>query len=218
MPNNTTAKEKPILFSKPMVRAIVSGTKTQTRRVIKNLIAYDDRWVWKISKHSTLTVAVGERIKSPYGEAGERLWVRERWRAMAGSMTLIGTDGCKNLIDYYSGFQEWKTCSYEQFLSPDNFELGKWKPSIHMPRWVSRIDLEITKIRVERLQDISEEDAKAEGCEIGWTSPQKISEERRKDYRGGFQQLWQSINGENSWSENPWVWVVEFKKIKPESL
>ena len=147
------AKERPIIFSGPMIRAILEGRKTQTRRIVKPNC---------LSK------------LSPYGRTGDRLWVRETWgHNPEGPGYVYRSDGDFDM----------------------KFHGDRWRPSIHMPRWASRITLEVTGVRVERLQDINEEDALAEGVEHA------------------FRSLWESINGPGSWDANPWVWVVEFRRV-----
>ncbi|MES2888668.1 MAG: hypothetical protein V4739_11725 [Pseudomonadota bacterium] len=181
--------DRPILFSAPMVRALLAGTKTQTRRVLKP------------NPKATVTYTrLGMGALCPYGQAGDRLWVREAW---ARTTVFPGTE----------------MVVYRESDNRTDYG-GPWKPSIHMFRRDSRITLEITGVRVERLQDISEADAKAEGAtpipdpcdhvrlacaDIGCTGPQP--------YRAGFRALWQSINGHGSWEANPWLWVVEFRRL-----
>lgn len=190
-------KERPILFSAPMVRAIFDGTKTQTRRIVKGtpLLA--------ISAFSHEHVADPKHGFCPYGQPGDRLWVRETFaKQFDGGYTYSA--------DFPKGFK------------PDKTTLGNWKPSIHMPRTASRIMLEVVSIRVERLQDINEWDAIAEGIEMV-AGPDGIN------YYGNYgddnsdtclspvdsyRTLWQSINGPDSWNENPFVWVVEFRLIE----
>lgn len=181
-------KERPILFSAPMVRAIVAGTKTQTRRIVKPGVLEDG---WPIAY-------AAERC--PYGAPGDRLWVRETW-AKAGE---VGDD-----IEYRAD-------------NPD--PLGaRWRPSIHMPRWASRLLLEVTAVRVERLQDISEDDACAEGVqeldgtldELALYARAKKMGECATDSRVWFAELWDSINGTRApWASNPFVWVVSFKRTE----
>jgi hypothetical protein len=183
-------KERPILFSGPMVRAILAGRKTQTRRIVKNQEWYN------------LKGDYGDRLRGvdrcPYGHPGERLWVRETWFCATGEPGPA-------------------LCHYQADGDRPEFK-GLWKPSIHMFRWASRITLEITGVRVERLQDISEADAIAEG--IAKHSDQWIDYPAGKsaagwsDPRKSFTSLWQSINGGDSWNANPWVWVVEFRKLE----
>jgi hypothetical protein len=190
--------ERPILFSAPMVRSILAGTKTQTRRVVKyaepELVDADG---WPL--HDLSECGAGEmRASCPYGGPGDRLWVRETWGEFrrAPGKTVYRADN-------------------DMALGASN----KWHPSIHMHRWRSRITLEITGVRVERLQDISEADAKAEGVTPKW---EPGCSGRLMEAFGGFSfrpaasayaELWEQINGPGSWSANPWVWVVAFKRV-----
>lgn len=192
-------KEKPILFSAPMVRAILEGRKTQTRRIVKNAPLLRNG-----SLHGNDYL---EFVKQcPFGNVGDQLWVREAWAPHA-DMPRAAIYRCDAGGDYQDN------------VTP-NF---RWRPSIHMPRWASRITLEITGVRVERLQDISEEDAKAEGAEQFWGEPERYGEQLEyewypdKSYVVGCRDLWQSINGVASWDENPWVWVIEFKRVEDKS-
>lgn len=192
--------ERPMLFSAPMVRAILSGAKTQTRRVVKPRKCPD------FGCELAPCEIAGEKGEDlhrlcPYGQPGDRLWVREAWLDMA-------RPGYKPVYAYRAELN-----SGEGFDVPPGV---RWRPSIHMPRAASRITLEITGVRVERLQAISEADAIAEGVPnqtrlIGhsaktgcaWGPPEPIAE---------YCTLWESINGPDSWAANPWVWVVEFKR------
>lgn len=184
-------KERPILFSAPMVRALLAGTKTQTRRVIK------PRHLAFFNQDAAAMLSDWNERPLPYGKPGDRLWVRETWHDASSSLhscALYRADG----IDLH-----W----------------DKWTPSIHMPRRASRITLEITSVRVERLQEISIEDAKAEGA---WGPDDSIAQ-KVADYFGtdifsanprkAFQMLWESINGPDSWAANPWVWAIEFRRV-----
>lgn len=227
-------KERPILFSGAMVRAILSGQKTQTRRVVKH------RWphLWQEPWYATGCVLddlpgqtgafmefrhrsqdeagfsgspASTLVPCPYGQPGDRLWVRECFADEAG-----GTRKFAGEHIYYRA-------------DGDGVDLqgGRWKPSIHMPRWACRIVLEIVSVRVERLQDISESDALAEG--ILADSFEHNGQRYFRDYRltdaeastqpaltcprESFRSLWESINDPESWQANPWVWVVEFKKV-----
>lgn len=194
--------ERPILFSGPMVRAIIEGRKTVTRRIAKPVKHPD---LGNIYTPGALVLEnepqhVIDRA-CPYGQPGDRLWVREAWAeihvAQAPGEKWVVYRECDNRTDYG----------------------GPWKPSIHMRRRDSRILLAITTVRIERLQDISEEQAEAEGvkgepCDharqacagIGcWGDTAK----------GAFGFLWESLNGAGSWAANPWVWVVEFKRVMP---
>ncbi|WKL57275.1 hypothetical protein Q1W73_16655 [Asticcacaulis sp. ZE23SCel15] len=197
-------KERPILFNAPMVRALLDGHKTQTRSAVRPQPPED----WRLHGYGELNgydkdgelspdVIVGwgainedgdYGIKSPHGQPGDRLWVRETWRPVHSG-------------DPSKGAQYYADVGRDQTI---------WKPSIHMPRWASRITLEITDIRVEALQDISEADAIAEGCK-GINCPPDHNDDLspQEEYRT----LWETINGKGSWNANPWVWVVEFKVV-----
>lgn len=184
-------KERPILFSAPMVRALLSGTKTQTRRVAK--VARE------LSRAADRPVST-----CPYGRKGDRLWVRE---AFALSLRDPTTEDPQP-----SDPSDWDPVIYRADDTTWNWTDGEnkpiappWKPSSHMFRWMSRITLEITNVRVQRLQDISEGDAKAEGV------PADASVTARENYAC----LWDSINGPGSWDANPWVWAISFKRSAP---
>lgn len=198
-------KERPILFSGAMVRAILGGLKTQTRRVFKF------KETNQVPSHpDKLDFTNYSPIHCPYGKPGDRLWVRETW----------------NHYDLWTpGPEGYGKAVYRATDEPGK-EVG-WRPSIFMPRWASRINLEITNVRVERLNDISAEDVVAEGVDL---HPDNITRdlepyfpEPTDDliddawtayYRTGFAELWDKINGKKQpWSSNPWVWVVEFKKV-----
>ena len=212
-------KERPILFSGPMVRAILDGRKTQTRRIIK-LKCHDGFEVGPNYEGEHWPVRGGDRMPCPYGKPVDRLWVRETWGcscdADANGLVVYRADRvayhmlCENDGEGDPVSHGWK--HYEPIVVP------KWKPSIHMPRWASRITLEITGVRVERLQDISEADAMAEGVERIDLSPRKINGMQvhplTSSYFAAFMELWRSINGPESWAANPWVWVVEFRRCE----
>lgn len=220
------SNEKPILFKDDQVRVILEGRQTQTRRFVPEwqlpgLTLDGDQYISIAQRHPRWGFGVFGKNEAecmanyndeyaslcPYGKPGDRLWVRETFSA-----------------------SEFMDCRYradgQQFLNVNGKDTNtpcevKWTPSIHMPRWASRITLEITEVRVERLQDISEADAKAEGVEPlrggywrhyqpGWTQHQLSA-------KGSFATLWDSINGPGSWDANPWVWVIEFKRIDQEA-
>ena len=215
------AKERPILFSGPMVRAILEGRKTQTRRIIKpqppsylqppnrefRPIHGTDLWGAFAVAGSAAAVRSQDTIKCPYGKPGDRLWVRETWgHNPEGPGYVYRSDGDFDM----------------------KFHGDRWRPSIHMPRWASRITLEVTGVRVERLRDISEEDALAEGVERGNGRWMVGDESYQRDIYGfwvpgrherhnapshAFRSLWESINGPGSWDANPFVWVVEFRRV-----
>ncbi len=186
-----------------MVRAILAGTKTQTRRVVKPA---HKAWI-----EMPVTHQLGEWDKRPlpYGKPGDRLWVRETWSPdppIDSSWASTEWNGCGRRIDGVpERFQHPRFCNYSADWLHGPIV---WRPSIHMPRWASRITLEVTGVRVERLQDISEADAMAEGAPWGACgSPQEGSR------KAGFAKLWDSINGPNSWDANPWVWAINFKRL-----
>lgn len=184
-------KERPILFSGPMVRAILAGTKTQTRRVVKPQPA------WVAEPHIPFrTMDANPRgiIKCPYGQPGGRLWVKET-HITKPSGTI-----------YRADFDDVEAAGQGGLY-------GGWRPSIFCRRIDSRITLEITGVRVERLNEISEEDARAEGADSRLVSDY-IPKERCGDYRFYFEKLWESINGAESWKANPWCWVISFRKLE----
>jgi hypothetical protein len=181
-------KERPILFSGPMVQAILDGQKTQTRRVvnekwlpiIEECLRVNGKWAWSTIDHDLTT---------PYGQVGDRLWVRETFSELHEGVAYRATapNAClKNT---------------------------KWKPSIFMPRWASRITLEITDVRVERLKDITEDGAVSEGVKYYIASGAKQAPEMSMVAQ--FSELWNSINEKRGygWDTNPFVWVIEFKKL-----
>lgn len=200
-------RERPILFSAPMVRALLAGTKTQTRRVVKPRRDLDSGCELAPCELAG-EVNAGDYFNAAF-KPGDRLWVRETW---AGP--LIDSDALEESHDVRE-FESQRFCVYAadggprpEFISDEHGWCRRWTPSIHMPRWASRITLEVTGVRVERLQDISEADATAEGVSA---IPDEM---RRATPRCDFQALWQSINGPDSWDANPWVWIVEFRRIE----
>ena len=197
--------DRPILFSQDMVRAIIDGRKTQTRRVIKDFVVYDN------NKFKSLI------RRCPYGQVGDRLWVRETWARMFknGEYCIkedeVNPDRCPCpgcYIEYKADTGHPYPGDWDADEAKGNDDAPKWHPSIHMTRQDSRITLEITNIRVEKLQTISEEGAKKEGCisEIGEGCafyPAKLA----------FEFLWNIIHSKIfPWESNPWVWVIEFKR------
>lgn len=183
-------KERPILFSGPMVRAILEGRKTMTRRVVKpNLfIERNGGNLPPIEQsHAYFGVFCSRHVSCPYGQPGDRLWVRETW--------------ARGMTD-----EELYYRATDKEITDEEREEGmRWKPSIHMPRWASRITLEVTEVRVERLQGITEADSVAEGI---------------KPLQGGavsdFRLLWDHLNASRGygWDANPWVWVVSFRRVR----
>lgn len=199
----TLIKERPIIFSGEMVRAILEGRKTQTRRTIKYLRR--ERMMPSRIFHEGIKYTA----KCPYGQPGDRLWVRETWHGSTNERLAKEPEHPMDTLSYKAEFEginvNWK-----------------WYSPIHMPRWASRIALEITSVRVERLQEISEEDALKEGAMHWWNH--LIHDKRLRLYNGGhgpvsaYQMLWESINGKGSWKQNPFVWVIEFKPINAEKI
>jgi len=208
-------KSRPILFSGPMVRALLDGSKTQTRRVVKPQFAHDaipcemgatNEHGHQITGHSGMWWCEADcnqekAVRCPYGQAGDQLWVRETWARTvvgAGTAMVVYREG-DNRTDYG----------------------GPWKPGIHMFQRDSRITLEIKGVRVERLQDISKADAIAEGCTQNhngyyWGGPHPVSGlKQMATAKSAYQDLWESINSPGSWNSNPWVWVIEFKRVAP---
>ena len=216
-------KERPILFSAPMIRAILEGRKTQTRRVVKPTNGHTIEQI--ISTPDSLAAFI--RHRCPYGQPGDRLWVREAFRFLDSfDGDSPATVGARCLAAGYP--KPWAPTQYEADGCRDNWmhvgtppspgsaTPGKLRPGIHMPRWASRINLEITAVRVERLNDISEADAMAEGVTVGEDRSFAYAERGMKyePHREAFEHLWESINGPRSWAADPWVWVVEFKRAR----
>lgn len=204
-------KERPILFTPDMARAILDGRKTQTRRIIKHLPA-GVATIWHDGAEWNVENAAGNtwlgRLTCPYGNPGDHLWVRETWAKQL--------DG---KIIYRADHENWQLADYTT--------TGAWRPSIHMPRAASRITLQITDIRAHRLHDITEADAIAEGLHFtvpnsgpniyydnyhtsGWLDPEMLN-----NPIASYLTLWGKINGPHSWRQNPWVWAITFKPIIP---
>lgn len=212
--------DRPILFSAPMVCAILDGKKTQTRRAIKNVggafIGIVDRGGPRYWFGDDARITDGPRtsieVRCPYGQPGDRLWVRE---AFSGPHCMERTEDLPAMPP-----SQWPVESDIWYWADGDPTHGDWtrpRPSIHMPRFASRITLEITGVRVERLRDISERDAIAEGApgyEEGIDAPPPDEECEWSCY-ASFSRLWKSINGPGSWDANPWVFVVEFKRVTP---
>lgn len=208
----TTVKERPILFSGPMVRAILEGRKTQTRRVLRHQLGP------LVESLALCGPAFGkaegaflEYVRSgkstgffhscPYGKQGDRLWVRETW--------CPALNRSREALYRADGGTVFKSDANDQAkLNKDGRPASPWRPSIHMPRWASRLTLEVVEIRAERLQEITAKDVYAEGVGEFVQSNLDVAREM-------FAQLWNSINAERGfgWEKNPWVWVVEFKTV-----
>jgi hypothetical protein len=239
MSTMTEVKERPILMSAPMVRALLSGAKTMTRRPVKPQPPATAKGFEAITSrpedyYDFVEVSGGhdaQFLRCPYGRVGERLWVKETWA--------IDQCGPRVSLDKETWSEGWplsrlRYVATDEAPSTDrSTNKGYWwnkRSSMFMPRWASRITLEITGVRVERLQDISEADAIAEGV-LHWGANMNQAEAATAALFAAvshcvtksesvpiwlFHQLWESINGDDSWKLNPWLWVVEFKRLEPK--
>ncbi|WP_411549365.1 hypothetical protein ABDW71_15545 [Klebsiella pneumoniae] len=218
--------ERGMIFNAEMVRAILAGRKTQTRRIMKVQPESNQLGLMLITdstKHSDIgkyhwaeSNATGNHVRSklflcPFGAVGDRIWVRETFCPVDDTQY-----GGGKWVDYRATpkFEASHPAGWD--CAPNDAEALKWRPSIHMPRWASRILLEITNVRVERLNAISQADAIAEGAPPSHPSIDCVSQEYGfPDFsRSWFGQTWQHIYGEESWDANPWVWVIEFKRVE----
>jgi len=241
--------DKPILFSSPMVRAILEGRKTQTRRVVNfvpgdagaNIEAHIG-WLsveQDKSKSFTFYDCVGPKkytpdaiyadgYFSPYGQAGDQLWVRETWGAVSPDEYVRPLEECK--IEYRADLPVGSTDFPGEWPADEargSDEAPRWRPSIHMPRWASRITLDVVNVRVERVQEITREDAKAEGVDNVWHWDEERNARHPEHFRRGllnpyvanYSVLWDAINSGRGfgWDANPWVWVIEFKVVQNAS-
>jgi hypothetical protein len=216
--------DRPILFQAAMVRALLAGTKTQTRRVVVNrnaryseLVMVDDGTGWwpyaTDDCESQICYDGNERpMASPYGVPGDRLWVREAWR--------IAGDSDGDTLDMFD------RDDVQYRADDDQSYIDRYRPSIHLPRRFSRITLEVTGVRVERLHDISDADAIAEGVaelplQVGMPGPWWTADASAgvalhgRTPKRAYAKLWESINGPGSWDANPWLWVINFKRLAP---
>ncbi|WP_334354360.1 hypothetical protein [Enterobacter hormaechei] len=233
-------KERGMIFNGEMVRAILDGRKTQTRRIMKvqpqpcnhanwpdyspdsQWKSYPNGWCCAVCANGT---TIDHRhhakgINCPFGAVGDHIWVREAFQG-----PLVSEELLEEYRAYPEKFENPEYCEYAADGGPrpeycdldDNLRHG-WRPSIHMPRWASRLTLEITGVRVERLNSISQKDAQAEGMELtGWRPTYSDPDSGGEVWTpyDNFAQLWESIYGEESWQANPWVWVIEFKVASP---
>lgn len=215
-------KERPLPFTEPMVRAILSGAKTQTRRIVKwpvYCLSHGGRRRLLTERDvSTLAELIREpgrhpdnRPQCPHGAPGDRIWVKEKF--------LIETSGsCRYDAEGLSPgeYPEWlqRASIVHYAATTDLTSLGKWKSSRFMPRWVSRITLELTEVRVQRLQDVTWQDCMSEGIKVGFTI---LDEGDTTWIRGQFEELWDSINAKRGypWESNCWVWALTFKVVQP---
>lgn len=205
-------KERGMIFNAEMVRAILDGRKTQTRRVLgtyQDAVKFCPEWD---VNGKQIFIVLGEKdhtgmnpvitaIPCPFGQPGDRIWVRETFRVHSRA-TDVAT-----LVYRASVRNSWTEQTHRVPVAVCNKPATpeKWTPSIHMPRWASRITLEITDVRVERLNSITESDAEAEGVTDTGFGDLLVD---------GFRYLWKSIYGDDSWQANPWVWVIEFKRVE----
>ncbi|MDB5814011.1 MAG: hypothetical protein JWN23_1128 [Rhodocyclales bacterium] len=227
-------KERPILFSGPMVCALLNGTKTQTRRMVKyaspDLVDADG---WPLTD-ANIDGAGDIRAACPYGNAGDQLWVRETFycdhcfypEGTPDSCHYRVVEGQHVPLSLEEKRADMLQTMYYRADGDPEFEAPEgptpWRPSIHMPRWASRILLEVTGVRVESLQEISDADAIAEGIHPyavyggkveSWKGTETL-ECARVSPIDAYRDLWESINGEGSWDANPWVWTISFKVNK----
>ncbi|MCL7686176.1 hypothetical protein M8363_06410 [Klebsiella quasivariicola] len=249
-------KERGMIFNGEMVRAILDGRKTQTRRIMKlqpkpSKSRPGDFWFSSKKLESMVHVSdlapgnspiadyhlfIQEHC-CPFGAVGDRIWVRETWADVnldgAPAVAYRADDEVYDLMENESlldedgafNYQDTRVSKYQ--FSAWHSDLisgieGNWRPSIHMPRWASRILLEITDVRVERLNAISEEDAEAEGIDMEALYDSQDCYDCIADHNmtgrptvtGAFKYLWESIYGEEGWKSNPWVWVIEFNRVE----
>ncbi|EJD6389307.1 TPA: morphogenetic protein [Klebsiella pneumoniae] len=201
-------KERGMIFNAEMVRAILDGRKTQTRRPVKFPVLDKNLGCELAGNELAGELSAGNYLNSAFGKPGDRIWVRETWQAIHDYCDENGHVDERRYarsIPRHRG-NYWHPV-YEEAWGNESREDREfpWRPSIHMPRWASRILLEITGVRVERLRSMSQDDARAEGV-IAASGPMEAGL--------AFRELWDSIYGEESWKANPWVWVIEFKRVE----
>lgn len=215
-------KERPILFTAESVHGIIEERKTQTRRAISGHFVIDQGKSWPRKAHLL------DALICPYGRLGDRLWVREKWR-VPGDSSLTGLCSTSTCIGP-------RDCEFAADFNEEEIKVRNWRSSMFMPRWASRLALEITKVRVERVQDISEEDALAEGCSVHPVTQMELDNMLISDEsphvkalakalgvgeftaKLDFRMLWDNINAKRdggiyAWDRNPWTWVIEFKRL-----
>lgn len=206
-------KERGIIMTGESVRAILDGRKTQTRRVVNPRLyieVFDGQAYDTIEQSDpSFAAALVEHVRCPYGAPGDRLWVRETWAPLGTSGAIYRADDHDQTEGYMHVIQNG----------------GRWRSPIHMPRWASRLLLELTEVRVGRVQDISEVDALAEGCDcrsdLAWgvglgvvDDPYQAAVEH--GYRADFERRWREINDKRpgcAWAANPWVWALTFRRV-----
>jgi hypothetical protein len=240
----TLVKERPIIFSAPMVRAILSGAKTQTRRIIKPQPRWDDPVWWWDDKPFVSDEAMADHLfhnfygthGTPYGsvweEGGDRLWVRETWADVNTENGPAITYAADNSLRFCSDdaypveYERYPNCTFTMWCSDlwRRDERGckgdhSWRSPIHMPRAFSRLTLEITDVRVQRVQEIGRDGRKAVDVLAEGITPEQIANEQKWFHPDdspalAFARLWESINGKGSWESNPWVWAITFKRVQ----
>ncbi|EFH6308535.1 hypothetical protein [Escherichia coli] len=213
-------KERGMIFNGEMVRAILDGRKTQTRRPVKFPVLDKNLGCELAGNELAGELSAGNYLNSAFGKPGDRVWVRETWGVVSHELDEYGRiqpwtpNRPATAIHempfgngYYSGHAIYAADGDFTWGDDDGYEDGRscWRPSIHMPKAASRILLEITDVRVERLRSMSQDDARAEGV-IAASGPMEAGL--------AFRELWDSIYGEESWKANPWVWVIEFKRVE----
>lgn len=246
----TTVREKPIIFSGPMVKAILEGRKTKTRRVVKHQDELEfggaggkdgpewndpGEWGWRTADDDWIALSRDQMPDScdsyarcPHGWPGDLLWVREAWAVSSAYDSYKPSELTPHVgtVAYRAGGGLLNGEPIERTCFDADGGRGKWRPSIFLPRWASRIDLEITGVRVERLQAITRLDCVREGWphdndpahhaqQIALVESGMDDENIDDAAICWFADLWESINGAGSWERSPWVWVIEFRKTKP---
>ena len=221
--------ERGMIFNAEMVRAILDGRKTQTRRPVKFPV-HDKNLGCELAGNELVgELSAGNYLNSAFGKPGDRIWVRETFCPVDDTQY-----GGEKWVDYRATPRYEASHPAGWDSAPNDAEALKWRPSIHMPRWASRILLEITGVRVERLNSISEQDAQSEGVHTEvwdqtvvarnyaaideffqfWSEDMPHYVEMNQLYRSSFRSLWESIYGAENWQANPWVWVIEFKRVE----
>lgn len=228
--------ERGMIFNAEMVRALLDGRKTQTRRPVKFPVHDKNLGCELAGNELAGELSAGNYLNSAFGKPGDRIWVRETFQGPLFDYDLMDSY-CKDPTP----FEKPEFCVYKadgvpapEFYDADDELHCCWRPSIHMPRWASRILLEITNVRVERLNAISEEDAQSEGVHTEvcdqtvvarnyaasdeffqfWSEDMPHYVEMNQLYQSSFRSLWESIYGEEGWKANPWVWVISFKRVE----
>ena len=225
----TMTRERPILFSTPLIPRLLDGSKTQTRRLLKpqpirGKVVNREGWHWDPTRynhhiwHDEEDQNTGDWAKwflgmCPYGRVGDVLWVREAWCGEvhpATSKLIYNDDGNTYRVLYRADGHEVYKDDGDGFVefNKDGTAASPWRPSIHMPRWASRIDLEITEVRVERVNQISHRDALAEGVDYD------VSKEGGAPVPS-FARQWDQLHGPGAFERGDWCWVLSFRRIKP---